>query len=1329
MYRGELLFFLLAVGIFSIDFLKDRAHHFFDFTTLPPRITQWELDSCTRTISVQAVAGGIPPYDFYVFKQDALDPSNWQVVHLTKAQLPQISNLPPGQYRVKAVNEGVSSPSSATNTLEVSFPADPAIEGHGSTSLCSGKSPAIALQLAHSEGPLPILWTAELLLAPEDGVVLGYTSNSTVPLQEISDSLINTGKTVAKVSYQLQALIGGCIRPADPVEVLVNPLARIEASLSDSILCSGTPFAISLFPQSWGTSPMQVRWSAEVLSGQVTDFEEEGLLTDPSLDSISLTLANRGTEPARLRYTFYPSFSDCDGIAESLEVMVLPSPQLSPQEDMVICAGEWVSLPEFTSNFRGDSVSYSWVVSDATLGLRSGTGHRIPDFLAIHSGSGSKQSLITVTPRWYSQGISCMGPSHTFSITVRAPVGIEAELSDYAGFGISCAGAADGKIKLHASGGSLPGEELRYTYSWTGPAGFVSTAKDLEGLQAGVYHVRITTGMGNCVLEKSLTLTQPEPLSIKVITPAEGLVVLSCAGDASGKIQVEVGGGSGEKTLFWTAKDGGLVLAGMENASLLEGLQAGTYLLSVRDANGCSIEQSFSIAEPEPLLLAQAKVDNLCFGQSSGRLSVVASGGVGPYRYTWIGPNGFNSMEPNPQNLASGIYQVTVTDANGCSLVGPQLSISEPSKLTLSQSKVDNGCFEGTSGSISISPSGGVRLYTYTWTGPNGFSSSEEDLHNVASGTYQVIVRDANGCSILGSEITISEPSALVLTQRKVDNVCAHGAAGSITVLPSGGTAPYRYAWIGPSEFTSTNQSLSALKSGTYKVTVTDANGCTLAGAPQTIAEPVVLSLLQSRVDNVCATGTSGSITVTPSGGTVPYRYAWTGPNGFTSGNKDLEGLISGTYQVVVTDVHGCTITEATQTITEPAPLTLTAQVQSETCADAGDGRIELALSGGISPYQVRWDHGATGPNVTGLAAGTYRVTVTDKGGCTQSAEYSLLPIPPLRLEGTLTYQATQAPLQISALLQSHAQGGTPPYSYRWSSGQSTPSLAVIESGAYTLQLTDASGCVQEKEFLVNLPLPLAIDIAVKTVPLCEAGGQETNFQLSISHGLGPYQITWTMGSVTATGTQFTTRESGLVEVEVRDAMGLIQKRAIPILPRLTGVLDFNPLFESQAQFLADLVGFKGVFRPLATWPYQVISWDFGDGTSSSEVSPTHTYTSKGRYTVTLKVLDNSGCLITQTKELDILDYFIEIPNVFTPNGDQLNDTYFPKFRFITHLQLQVMNTWGELIYRSRGVDNAGWDGTVAGQKAPEGVYVYKLSFQVPDGRIFSSSSTFLLAR
>jgi gliding motility-associated-like protein len=512
-------------------------------------------------------------------------------------------------------------------------------------------------------------------------------------------------------------------------------------------------------------------------------------------------------------------------------------------------------------------------------------------------------------------------------------------------------------------------------------------------------------------------------------------------------------------------------------------------------------------------------------------------------------------------------------------------------------------------------------------------------------------------------------------------------------------------------------------------VTVTDANGCAITGSPLTISEPAALTLTQNKVDNVCFQGNTGSISITASGGIAPYTYAWTGPNGFTSTSEDLQNLVSGTYQVTVTDANGCSVTGATQTITEPAPLAINAQVQGESCADAKDGRISLTPTGGTAAYQYRWEHGANGPVATGLGAGTYRVTLRDQNGCTQTAEYLLLPVSVLRLDGRVTYQATQVPLQISALLQSDAEGGTPPYSYRWNTGQTTPSLSVFTSGTYTLQLVDAKDCIQEKEFIVNLPLPLAINVDVSTIPFCEEQGQESTLRLRVQNGLPPYQITWTMGLVTAKGVQFITRESGLVEVEVRDALGMIQKRAITIAPRQTGPLDFEQLFGSQAQFQVDLVGFKGVFRPIATWPHQVISWDFGDGTRSSEASPTHTYTHKGRYTVTLTVLDESGCLITHSKGIDILDYFIEIPNVFTPNGDNLNDTFFPKFSFIPSLQLQVMNKWGELIYRSRGLEDAGWDGTVAGQKAPEGVYVYKLNYQVPDGGVFTFSSTFLLSR
>jgi gliding motility-associated-like protein len=911
--------------------------------------------------------------------------------------------------------------------------------------------------------------------------VLGYSVNPSVPRLGIFDSLINTGTSVAKLEYRIQPMNGTCMLPARLVEVLVDPLPRVEAKASQQLVCSGVPFSISFFPKSWGTRPMQLRWTAEVLSGQASGLEKEGI--NP-LSPFSQTLSNRGTSTARIRYTFFPSFQGCEGEPESIEIAVLPELTLVPQQDLVFCPGELVSLPVFSTNLSGTAIAYNWDVSDPSIGIDSsrGSGSQIPSFTAINTGSSPKQTRITVTPRIEdpANGITCMGTPSSFLVTVRAALQIQEKISSYAGYGVSCSGSFDGKIQLEVTGGRLPSEDAGYIFSWTGPDGFVSTAPSLEGLQAGVYRVQVTGG-GNCLLEKNMELSQPESLRV-----------------------------------------------------------------------------------------TQSQNNNSCFQGTSGSLLVTVSGGVPPYSYALLGPNNFSASVANPQNLASGTYQVTVTDANGCAVTGSLLTITEPIQLTLAQSQVNNVCFQGNAGSISITASGGTTPYSYAWTGPNNFSASVANPQNLVSGTYQVTVIDANGCTPL----------------------------------------------VGP---------------------------------------PI--------------------------------------------------------------------------TITEPLLITINAQVQSESCMDAKDGRIELTLSGGTPPYILTWEHGGTDALASGLGAGTYRVRVTDQEGCSQVAEYTLLSVPPLSLQTTTTLKATQVPLQISALLQAQTAGGTPPYAYRWSTGQSSSQITVLESGLYEIEILDSKGCSQESEVAVTLPLPMNLSLQVNSVALCEEGGQETTVQLQLSGGLAPYQITWSRGTPSLDGKMLTTRESGVFDLEVKDALGLVEKRAFTIAPRLTGPLDFSYLFASQAEFQADLVGYAVSFSPQATWPFEVVSWDFGDGNSSALPTPNHRYANKGTYLVTLKVLDAVGCLNQASQEIQVLDYYLKIPNVFTPNGDQLNDTFFPKFRFVRNLQLQVMNLWGELIYRSQGQEDPGWDGLVSGQKAPEGVYVYTLRYQVPDGRTITSSSTFLLAR
>jgi gliding motility-associated-like protein len=563
---------------------------------------------------------------------------------------------------------------------------------------------------------------------------------------------------------------------------------------------------------------------------------------------------------------------------------------------------------------------------------------------------------------------------------------------------------------------------------------------------------------------------------------------------------------------------------------------------------------------------------------------------------------------------------------------------------------------------------------------------------------------------------------------------CAGSFDGKILLKVTGGMLPsedvgYTFSWTGPDGFVSTAPSLEGLQAGEYRVQVSGGGNCLLEKSME-LSQPESLRVNQSQVNNSCFQGKTGSISITASGGTAPYSYAWTGPNNFSSTVANPQNLASGTYQVTVTDANGCTpLVGPPITLTEPPVVTINAQVQSESCADAKDGRIELTFSGGTPPYTLTWEHGDKDALASGLGTGTYRVLVTDQAGCSQVAEYRLLPVPPLSLLTTTTLQATQVPFVISALLQAQVAGGTPPYSYRWSTGQSTSQISVAQSGTYLLVVKESRGCTQESEVAVTIPLQMNLSLQVNTVPLCEEGGQETTVQLQLSGGLAPYQITWSRGTPSLDGKMLTTRESGVFDLEVKDALGLVEKRAFTIAPRLTGPLDFSYLFASQAEFQADLVGYAVSFSPQATWPFEVVYWDFGDGSSSAVPFSIHRYANKGTYLVTLKVLDAAGCLNQASQEIQVQDYYLEIPNVFTPNGDQLNDIFFPKFRFVRNLQLQVMNLWGELIYRSQGQEDPGWDGFISGQKAPEGVYVYTLRYQVPDGRTITSSSTFLLAR
>src|SRR5690606_10189417 len=267
-------------------------------------------------------------------------------------------------------------------------------------------------------------------------------------------------------------------------------------------------------------------------------------------------------------------------------------------------------------------------------------------------------------------------------------------------------------------------------------------------------------------------------------------------------------------------------------------LAAGTYEVTVTDANGCIIKQSFTITEPTALNSTPSHADVLCHGESTGSATAVISGGVAPYTYAWN--KGITSTTNEATNLSAGTYEVTVTDANGC-IITESFTIIEPSVLNSIPSQVDVLCHGESTGSATAVISVGVAPYTYVWN--NGVTSTTNEATNLPAGTYEVTVTDANGC-IITESFTITEPSALNSIPSQVNVLCHGELTGSATAVISGGVAPYTYVWN--NGITSTTNEATNLAAGTYEVTVTDANGCIIKQG-FTITEPSALNSTPSH--------------------------------------------------------------------------------------------------------------------------------------------------------------------------------------------------------------------------------------------------------------------------------------------------------------------------------------------------------------------------------------------------------------------------------------------------------------------------------------------------
>ncbi|MCS7084530.1 MAG: SBBP repeat-containing protein, partial [Bacteroidia bacterium] len=602
-----------------------------------------------------------------------------------------------------------------------------------------------------------------------------------------------------------------------------------------------------------------------------------------------------------------------------------------------------------------------------------------------------------------------------------------------------------------------------------------------------------------------------------------------CNGDATGAIEVSVAGGTPPYNYAWSGPNN--FVAFNEDIS---GLRAGTYTLTVTDAQGCRDTFSAEVSEPESLVVqVQSDFNQLTCLNPTGTLSATITGGTPGYSVVWQGPEGFTATGTQIEVANGGSYTVLVSDANGCTANASFLVVADFGTLSIDAITTPTSCGPATDGTLTVFLTGGTPPYIVTVTdtleqtyNPSGnFAYS-----NLPAGEYRVTVTDAQGCRRSIIRQVLVGQGTLQISMSGSAVACYGDLTGSVNATVVGGTPPYHYRWTlqnGEEVAAGVGAPFSQLinrPAGEYHVTVTDDVGCQISGFFTVTQPEAPLAVNVTAQTNVACHGqTTGSLTVSVTGGASALNYyfvAWTGPNGFTSTNTSITNLAAGTYSLVATDINGCTASISVQVTQPTAPITINlGQIVPSICGGSG-GAVLINPTGGVPPYTYQWSTGVTTQNLSNVPAGLYTVVVRDANGCTATENFVVNQL------GTTLLASFNTPVDATCFETNNgsisvvAAGGVPPYQYIWRRNGVVipllgPNLINIPGGDYSVTVRDANGCTFEIPFI---PVRQRSQINVGSVtitPTTCAGDGDAQIELSgISGGTYPgetvgYQFRW----------------------------------------------------------------------------------------------------------------------------------------------------------------------------------------------------------------------------
>ncbi|MFD2569192.1 T9SS type A sorting domain-containing protein [Spirosoma soli] len=453
-----------------------------------------------------------------------------------------------------------------------------------------------------------------------------------------------------------------------------------------------------------------------------------------------------------------------------------------------------------------------------------------------------------------------------------------------------------------------------------------------------------------------------------------------------------------------------------------------------------------------------------CNGRTDGQIYLTATDGTGAFQYQL--DNQPFQTDRGYGNLKPGQYQVTVKDAVGCTKQ-VKLEVPEPAPLAVSLTAVAAKCVGGADGGLIAVASGGTGGYQYSLNnGTPQANGTFVDLN--ANTTYSLTITDTKGCQ-LTQPVLVGAPNPFDIQLTVKPTLCAGSVDGAISVSVAGGTGPYRYQ-LGTNAF-QTGREFTGLSANTYEITVQDASGCQgKKSVALTQPAPLRLTAVSSPVS--CLGPNSGSVTVTPTGGTGAVTYQLTTTRIPQTSNV-FNNLAVGTYSIAGTDANGCPDVVSV-TVVKAEPLTIQVTPTPATCCICPTGAVSLTSTGGVGTkrqYQLIGQAYQPSNQITGLRPNTYRFRVADEAGCTDSVQAVVTNGSAMTLStGTVKNVLCAGGSDAEATVQ--VAGGTKPFTYYWLTERRdtlrarTATQTGLSEGTYTVSVLDSNRCTTATTFI-----------------------------------------------------------------------------------------------------------------------------------------------------------------------------------------------------------------------------------------------------------------------